>query len=179
MSTAVEVKLLTLLNVSAIKRPRDKDLPGGYRSSPSASRISSPAVTNHADESGTSSTLNGTYPAENGEQAGGNAARRESNDAESSEGRPVKKRKSVVWGGEVGPSGSTYGQGKKGKGKGKGKEKEVVEEAVNGGEQEEEGEDEELVGEDEDEEDEVIGECLVRDFRPEATTLMSKGATTL
>jgi hypothetical protein len=41
---------------------------------------------------------------------------------------------------------STYGQGKKGKGKGKGKEKEVIEEAVNGGEPEEEGEDEELVG---------------------------------
>lgn len=91
MSTETELKLLTLLNVSAIKRPRDMDVPGGQRgsSSQSGSRAASPAV-------------------------------------------PVvqpKKRKSVVFGGELGPSGSTFGKKAKSvengngvKGKGKGKE---------------------------------------------------------
>lgn len=70
MSTATEVKLLTLLNVSAVKRPRELDLPGGHRSSPS---------------------LKGTSTQQNSE-----------------DGEPKKRRKSVIWGGEVGPSGSDY-----------------------------------------------------------------------
>lgn len=68
MST--EVKLLTLLNVSAIKRPRELDLPGGFRS-PSTSR---PQSVDGAAE-----------PA-------------------------PKKKRGVVFGGEIGPSGSTYGK---------------------------------------------------------------------
>jgi U3 small nucleolar RNA-associated protein 25 len=96
MSTETEVKLLTLLNVAAIKKPRDLDIPGGQRGSPSlrnSSSSSSPAVT--------------PAPA----PVGG-----------------VKKRKSVLFGGELGPSGSGYGKKVKvvvevnGKGKGKGKE---------------------------------------------------------
>jgi U3 small nucleolar RNA-associated protein 25 len=96
MSTETEVKLLTLLNVAAIKKPRDLDIPGGQRGSPSlrnSSSSSSPAVT----------------PAP--VPVGG-----------------VKKRKSVLFGGELGPSGSGYGKKVKvvvevnGKGKGKGKE---------------------------------------------------------
>lgn len=71
MST--EVKLLTLLNVSAIKRPRDLDQPGGFRS-PSTSRPQS---------------VDGAEPP------------------------APKKKRGVVFGGEIGPSGSTYG--KKGK----------------------------------------------------------------
>nr|ODN94411.1 U3 small nucleolar RNA-associated protein 25 [Cryptococcus depauperatus CBS 7855] len=83
MSTFTEVKLLTLLNVSAVKRPRDVDQPGGHRSSPSTRRIS-------------------TAPSlEEGEQR--------------------KRRKSVVFGGEVGPSGSTYSKGSNSRAKRKGK----------------------------------------------------------
>lgn len=91
MSTETELKLLTLLNVSAIKKPRDLDIPGGHRGSPSqsGSRDGSPAV----------------KPAQ------------------------PKKRK-VIFGGELGPSGSTFGKkskvaengGVKEKSKGKGKE---------------------------------------------------------
>lgn len=85
--TTTEVKLLTLLNVSAIKRPRDLDLPGGFRS-PSASRAQS---------------------------------------VDNDEVQKKRPRRSVMWGGEMGPSGSTFGK----KGKGKEKEKKVVVE-VNG-----------------------------------------------
>ncbi|WWC71472.1 uncharacterized protein I206_105430 [Kwoniella pini CBS 10737] len=89
MSTAQEIKLLTLLNVSAVKRPRELDLPGGHRGSPSFSKTPS------------------LVP-------------------ESEDGKePKKRRKSVVFGGEVGPSGSTYG-----KGKGKGKAKKIEETPV-------------------------------------------------
>jgi hypothetical protein len=43
MSTDTEVKLLTLLNVAAIKKPRDLDIPGGQRGSPALnSRTASP-----------------------------------------------------------------------------------------------------------------------------------------
>jgi U3 small nucleolar RNA-associated protein 25 len=73
MTTAAEVKLLTLLNVSAIKRPRELDLPGGFRS-PGTSRPQS-----HAGS---------PAPAE----------------------PQPKRRRSVVFGGEVGPSGSSYGK---------------------------------------------------------------------
>ena len=41
------------------------------------------------------------------------------------EDRPAKRRRSVVFGGELGPSGSTYGQKKK-KNKGKGKDTAVA-----------------------------------------------------
>lgn len=110
MSTETEVKLLTLLNVAAIKKPRDLDIPGGQRGSPALnSRTASPVPA----------------PALKGKGAKANG---------------VKKRKSVIWGGELGPSGSTFGKkakveasGKengngngngdmKGKGKAKGKE---------------------------------------------------------
>lgn len=96
MSTAKEVKLLTLLNVSAVKRPRELDLPGGHRSSPS---------------------LKGTSTQQNSE-----------------DGESKKRRKSVVWGGEVGPSGSHYfkGSGKREKGKAKEKTVEMNENSANG-----------------------------------------------
>ncbi|WVQ80182.1 hypothetical protein IAT38_002287 [Cryptococcus sp. DSM 104549] len=88
MSTVTELKLLTLLNVSAVKRPRELDVPGGHRCSPSVTR--EPSTANGSDE-----------------------------------GAPkTKRRKSVVFGGEVGPSGSTLLKGAingSGKGKGKGK----------------------------------------------------------
>ena len=75
MSTITELKLLTLLNVSATKRPRDLDQPGGFKGSPACSRSPStqPSFARQSRESA------------------------------------VKKRKSVVWGGELGPSGSTFG----------------------------------------------------------------------
>ncbi|WRT68504.1 uncharacterized protein IL334_005480 [Kwoniella shivajii] len=82
MSTATEIKLLTLLNVSAVKRPRDLDRPGGHRGSPSFSKA--PSTVQESED--------GKEPS-------------------------AKRRKSVVFGGEVGPSGSTFG--KKGKGKAK------------------------------------------------------------
>ena len=106
MSTDTEVKLLTLLNVAAIKKPRDLDIPGGQRGSPAlnsrtASPVPAPALKTK------SAKANGT--------ANGNGA---------------KKRKSVIFGGELGPSGSTFGKKAKaevngkenGNDKGKGKE---------------------------------------------------------
>lgn len=106
MSTDTEVKLLTLLNVAAIKKPRDLDIPGGQRGSPAlnsrtASPVPAPALKTK------SAKANGT--------ANGNGA---------------KKRKSVIFGGELGPSGSTFGKKAKaevngkesGDSKGKGKE---------------------------------------------------------
>jgi len=108
MSTASELKLLTLLNVSAVKRPRERDLPGGHRGSPSTSRSSSAVPPTAEQVSGSVSvTPNGT--------ANGNGQVNGS-------GEPsAKRRRSVVFGGELGPSGSTYGKKSK---KGKGKEKE-------------------------------------------------------
>jgi U3 small nucleolar RNA-associated protein 25 len=103
MATDTEVKLLTLLNVAAIKRPRDLDIPGGQRGSPSiqsGSRGASPAIVPTASKSPKSKAS----PAVDGK----------------------KKRKGVVFGGEIGPSGSGFGKKVKvaegGKGKGKGKE---------------------------------------------------------
>lgn len=103
MATETEVKLLTLLNVAAIKRPRDLDIPGGQRGSPSiqsGSRGASPAIVPTASKSPKSKAS----PAVDGK----------------------KKRKGVVFGGEIGPSGSGFGKKVKvaegGKGKGKGKE---------------------------------------------------------
>ncbi|BEJ14162.1 hypothetical protein CspHIS471_0313360 [Cutaneotrichosporon sp. HIS471] len=94
MASAAEVKLLTLLNVSAVKRPRELDLPGGFRS---------PATSRPQSQSGS--------PAPN------------------SEPQP-KRRRSVVFGGEVGPSGSAYGN-KRSK---KGSKLTVAEELENGDE---------------------------------------------
>jgi len=106
MSTDTEVKLLTLLNVAAIKKPRDLDIPGGQRGSPALnSRTASPVPAPALKAKGVKA--NGT--------ANGNG---------------VKKRKSVIFGGELGPSGSTFGKKAKaevngkenGNDKGKGKE---------------------------------------------------------
>ncbi|WWC90610.1 uncharacterized protein L201_005546 [Kwoniella dendrophila CBS 6074] len=96
MSTAQEIKLLTLLNVSAVKRPRDLDKPGGHRGSPSLiSKSKTPSLVIEQEQETES------LPQENGE------------------GSSKKKRK-VIFGGEVGPSGSTYGKkGSNSKGKGK------------------------------------------------------------
>lgn len=129
MST--EVKLLTLLNVSAIKRPRELDLPGGFRS-PSTSRPQS---------------VDGTEPA-------------------------PKKKRGVVFGGEIGPSGSTYGK----KGKGKKAVKIAAEVDENGdGEVEmeeivEDGDDEESA---EGEDDETNDDTFNTHFGPE-TPLLSR-----
>ena len=104
MSTETEVKLLTLLNVSAIKKPRDLDIPGGQRGSPS---------------------LQGTS---------GNNSAVGSPAAVPTSSKGTKKRKGVKFGGELGPSGSLFGKKAKqvenakasadmsGNGKGKGKE---------------------------------------------------------
>lgn len=104
MSTETEVKLLTLLNVSAIKKPRDLDIPGGQRGSPS---------------------LQGTS---------GNNSAVGSPAAIPTPSNGTKKRKGVKFGGELGPSGSLFGKKAKqvesaeasadtnGNGKGKGKE---------------------------------------------------------
>jgi len=106
MSTDTEVKLLTLLNVAAIKKPRDLDIPGGQRGSPALnSRTASPVPA----------------PALKAKGAKANGI---------ANGNGVKKRKSVIFGGELGPSGSTFGKkvkaevnGKEnGNNKGKGKE---------------------------------------------------------
>ena len=75
MTSETEVKLLTLLNVSAIKRPREMDLPRGHRGSPSASP----------------SPLNTVYNPRRGMD----------------EEIRVKRRKSVVFGGILGPSGKS------------------------------------------------------------------------
>lgn len=96
MPTDTEIRLLTLLNVSAVKRPRGGDLPGGHRGSPS--RLLSPLAS--------TSTL-----AENGAANG-----HTSPEHEPAEVPLPKKRKSVSWGGKLGPSGSAH---KKNKGKGK------------------------------------------------------------
>ena len=129
MVSAMEVKLLTLLNVSAVKRPREQDIPGGHRGSPALSnsnRGSRQASANAAVDA------NGSTPAK-GDNISLPAA-------PPTDGEPAaKRRRSVVFGGELGPSGSTYGKNKqqangtdgagedkangakKGKGKGKGK----------------------------------------------------------
>ena len=105
MSSAVQLKLLTLLNVSAIKRPFDLDVPGGHRSSPTLSRETSltpqqPAITTTT----TTSTSN----------AGSSNSR--GTDGEP----PKKKKKGVIFGGVIGPSGSTIKSGEAGSASGSG-----------------------------------------------------------
>ncbi|KAJ9102456.1 hypothetical protein QFC21_002856 [Naganishia friedmannii] len=92
MSTSVELKLLTLLNVSAIKRPREADQPGAQRRSISVS----PSVQPNPQ---------------------GSTAVEFTAELESSEEPPRKKKRGVSFGGEVGPSGSA--SLKKGKTQGK------------------------------------------------------------
>ncbi|KAJ9121655.1 hypothetical protein QFC22_002275 [Naganishia vaughanmartiniae] len=92
MSTSVELKLLTLLNVSAIKRPREADQPGAQRRSNSVS----PSV-----QPNPQSTI----------------AVESTTELELVEEPPQKKKRGVSFGGEVGPSGS--GTLKKGKAQGK------------------------------------------------------------
>lgn len=82
MSTAVQLKLLTLLNVSAIKRPREADQPGAQRRSLSVS----PSVQPHAQSS--------------------NEPESSATGGETGEEPPRKKKRGVSFGGEVGPSGS-------------------------------------------------------------------------
>jgi U3 small nucleolar RNA-associated protein 25 len=112
MSTETELKLLTLLNVAAIKKPRELDIPGGQRGSPSIQGTS-------ANNSAAGSPAAVPAPTANG----------------------TKKRKGVKFGGELGPSGSLFGKKAKqvengkasasanmngnGNGSGKGKGKEV------------------------------------------------------
>lgn len=103
MSSATQLKLLTLLNVSAIKKPRDLDVPGGHRGSPSLSRTSSPLPT---------SSKGALESAPNGKKAAGTPTTGD-------DGRPAKRRKGVVFGGEIGPSGSSYKKARTNKGKGK------------------------------------------------------------
>lgn len=92
MSTSVELKLLTLLNVSAIKRPREADQPGAQRRSISVSPSVQPNVQS-------STAVESTAELDSGEEP------------------PRKKNRGVSFGGEVGPSGS--GALKKGKTQGK------------------------------------------------------------
>lgn len=82
MSTSVQLKLLTLLNVSAIKRPREADQPGAQRRSISVSP---------SEQAQPQSSIE---PTSSG--AGG----------ETSEEPPRKKKRGVSFGGELGPSGS-------------------------------------------------------------------------
>lgn len=82
MSTSVQLKLLTLLNVSAIKRPREADQPGAQRRSISVSPSvqARPQSSNEPESSA----------------AGG----------ETGQEPPRKKKRGVSFGGELGPSGS-------------------------------------------------------------------------
>ena len=136
MTSQTEVKLLTLLNVTAIKKPRALDQPGGYRGSPSVS--DSPRQSRGPSHAGSSSAAhlngvcvgaagtNGTHdqPLINGTMSN----LFDENGSGSGDVPRPKKRKSVVFAGEVGPSGSTYSSPVKalGKGKGKGKASEVT-----------------------------------------------------
>ena len=87
MSSAVQLKLLTLLNVSAIKRPLELDIPGGHRSA--FSITSTPVVSSRETSEAPEAT------------SAGNAG------ARGDDGEPArKKKKGVVFGGVIGPSGS-------------------------------------------------------------------------
>ncbi|KAJ9106916.1 hypothetical protein QFC20_003925 [Naganishia adeliensis] len=94
MSTSVQLKLLTLLNVSAIKRPREADQPGAQRRSISVS------------PSEQAQALSSTEPTSSA--VGG----------ETSEEPPRKKKRGVSFGGELGPSGSGLKKEKANKKKG-------------------------------------------------------------
>jgi hypothetical protein len=108
MSTTMQLKLLTLLNVSATKRPLDVDSPGAVAKFPI--RRSNPTSTSSS-------------PVANGDAAE----------------PPRKRKKTVQWNGEIGPSGSGAAAAK---GKGKQKVAKAVEH-VKGGELPREERDEE------------------------------------
>lgn len=102
MVSLTEVKLLTLLNVTAIKKPFEMDVPGGHRGSPAlggrsaSASTSSPAPTAASPATSKAKASKGVAsPAMKKGEAGAN-------------GEKTKRRKSVVFGGEVGPSGSTF-----------------------------------------------------------------------
>jgi U3 small nucleolar RNA-associated protein 25 len=121
MSTAVQLKLLTLLNVSATKRPLDVDAPGAAAKFPirrSNSLLNAEAASPSPAASSSSS------PAPHGDTE-----------------PPRKRKKTVQWNGEIGPSGSGGGVVK---GKGKEKVVKVVEPAKRGKlvDEEEEGQSE-------------------------------------
>lgn len=82
MATDVQVKLLTLLNVSAIKRPLDIDRPGGWRSNSQTSNSSPKPQAQEADQ------------------------------ANDNDEPPKKKRRGVSFGGEMGPTGSARAEAK-------------------------------------------------------------------
>jgi U3 small nucleolar RNA-associated protein 25 len=116
MSSAVQLKLLTLLNVSAIKRPFDLDVPGGHRSSPTLSRETS--LTPQQPPQPSSIEVNGSS----------------SSSSRGADGEPPKKKKKgVIFGGVIGPSGSTIKDGeasKSGSGEKKSKKNKKSEKAV-------------------------------------------------
>lgn len=89
MSSEVQVKLLTLLNVSAVKKPFEKDVPGGHRGSPVPSTSRNGTV-------GLTST-NGSS------QSASASGKRKAN---GSPANMKKRRRSVMFGGVIGPSGS-------------------------------------------------------------------------
>ena len=116
MVSATEVKLLTLLNVTAIKRPRELDIPGGHRASPSVG----PPESSSRGQNPVGSTSKKQVKVVNG------------SNGHSATSPPAKRCKSVNFAGEVGPSGSTYSEsprptnGLAGKGKGKAKQNGTV-----------------------------------------------------
>jgi U3 small nucleolar RNA-associated protein 25 len=115
MSSAVQLKLLTLLNVSAIKRPFDLDVPGGHRSSPTLSRETS--LTPQQPPQPSTVEANGSS----------------SSSSRGADGEPPKKKKKgVIFGGVIGPSGSTIkdGEAKSGSGEKKSKKNKKSEKAV-------------------------------------------------
>lgn len=86
----IQVKLLTLLNVSAVKRPGETDLPGAHTKFPVRSKtrfaLASASTSASASVEPTSSTETGP--------------------GEATSEPPRKKKKTVQWNGEIGPSGS-------------------------------------------------------------------------
>ncbi|ORX38416.1 hypothetical protein BD324DRAFT_620775 [Kockovaella imperatae] len=120
MSSKTEVKLLTLLNVSAIKKPRALDKPGGYRGSPLRSTLPLSSI------EGTNGDVQSPASVKRARKSVSAASQADVSASE--DAQPVKRRKSVVFAGEIGPSGSTYASPIKSSGnvKGKGKAKEVT-----------------------------------------------------
>jgi hypothetical protein len=114
MSSAVQLKLLTLLNVSAIKRPFDLDVPGGHRSSPTLSRETS--LTPQQPPQPATVEANGSSSSSNSRGADGEP--------------PKKKKKGVIFGGVIGPSGSTIKDGEASKSGKKSKKSKKSEKAV-------------------------------------------------
>lgn len=107
MVSAMEVKLLTLLNVSAVKRPREQDIPGGHRGSPALSS---------SNRGSRQASLNISNAPHVEGQTPPPVVASPSNETDAEPA--AKRRRSVVFGGEVGPSGSTYGAKKAANGDG-------------------------------------------------------------